>query len=353
MIGYLVPTTSPHLATSAQSHRNPHPTLSSPFPSCPHAPRPPNCSRDIIRTGSDCCQLSTRKQTHQSYHRFTSYSRSVVSQPKSRADWSATFTEGVRLLHLGRKSSKFWTMSFKSSVKDKLRTLFGRPPKPREPGPPPSSQQSNLSSLAPGNADGQSASTSVIVLPCTLHEPRPTSTTANTTPDSAQILRRSRSVSSSYHAVAACVETPPTATQPITSTAPLPSVTIASELTATAITASTDSGTACQSETKEAPPSLWHEALCSLEESPEHRILLENCVGEDVHRITSSIEENIRIERERKGKEWKIPFLGDVIVMKEIVMKTLRWVHRFREATSPSNTIPYTRRFPGQRSDFS
>jgi len=95
MIGYLVPTTSPHLATSAQSHRNPHPTLSSPFPSCPHAPRPPNCSRDIIRTGSDCCQLSTRKQTHQSYHRFTSYSRSVVSQPKSRADWSATFTEGA------------------------------------------------------------------------------------------------------------------------------------------------------------------------------------------------------------------------------------------------------------------
>jgi len=145
-------------------------------------------------------------------------------------------------------------------------------------------------------------------------------------------VRRSRSVASSHQAIAASVETSPTATQPTTSTAPLPSITIASEPPATATTASAVSDTACQAETKEAPPSLWHEALCSLEELPEHGILLGNCVGEDVHQITTSIEENIvGIENERKGKEWKIPFLGNVIVMKDIAMEMLRWVHKFRE----------------------
>ena len=48
--------------------------------------------------------------------------------------------------------------------------------------------------------------------------------------------------------------------------------------------------------------------------------------------ITTSIEENIiKIENERKGKAWKIPFLGNVIVMKDIAMKVLHWVHKFRE----------------------
>ena len=217
------------------------------------------------------------------------------------------------------------------SVDDKLRRVVGRSPKSREPSPRPSSRQSNLSLLATGSADGRSASTPVIVLPDTLREPPPTSATANTTPDTAQTVRRSRSVASSHNAVAASVETLPTAKQPITPAASLPSITIASEPPATATTASAVSDTTRQPKTKEAPPSLWQEALRSLEELPEHRILLENCVGEDVHQITSSIEKKVdRIKEERKGKEWKIPFLGNVIVMKDIVMKTLRWVHKFR-----------------------
>jgi len=59
---------------------------------------------------------------------------------------------------------------------------------------------------------------------------------------------------------------------------------------------------------------------------------LENSVEKDLSCITSSIEETItRIQKERRGKEWKFSFLGDAIVMKDIVMKTLRWVHKFRE----------------------
>ena len=260
----------------------------------------------------------------------------MVSQPKLRAGRSATFTEGVRLLLLGRKYSIFGTMS--KRVEDKIRSVgnnfrraIGGPPKLRDLSPRPSSRQSNLSILAPGNADGRSASTPVIGLPDALREPPPTSATTKTTPDSAQTVRRSRSVSSTRHAAAARAETLPTATQPITSSAPLPSITIGSEPAATAITASAVSDTACQPETKEAPPSLWQEALRSLEGLPEHRILLENCVGEDVRQITSSIEKIVdRIKEGRKGKEWKIPFLGNVIVMKDIVMKMLRWVHKFR-----------------------
>jgi hypothetical protein len=156
---------------------------------------------------------------------------------------------------------------------------------------------------------------------------------ACTTPDTAQTIRQPRSsVSSLHHAVEASLDTQPTATEAITSTAPSPSVTIASDPAATAITSSAVPDTARQPAIKEAPPSLWQEALRSLEQLPEHRILLENCVEKDVRQITSAIEDNIiRIEKERKGKEWKIPFREDVVVMKDIAMKVLRWVHKFRD----------------------
>jgi len=48
-------------------------------------------------------------------------------------------------------------------------------------------------------------------------------------------------------------------------------------------------------------------------------------IASEIGDITTGIKE------QREGKEWKVPFRQDVVIMKDIVMKTLRWVHKFRE----------------------
>jgi hypothetical protein len=78
---------------------------------------------------------------------------------------------------------------------------------------------------------------------------------------------------------------------------------------------------------------LWQQALHSSELSPEQRrILSETGVGKNAGKIASDIGDITNsIKEQREGKEWKIPFRKDVIVMDDIAMKTLRWVHKFRE----------------------
>jgi hypothetical protein len=59
----------------------------------------------------------------------------------------------------------------------------------------------------------------------------------------------------------------------------------------------------------------------------ERQILLKNGVGENARQIASDIGEITKIiKKQREGKEWKIRIRGDVIVMNDIAMKTLRWV---------------------------
>jgi len=79
--------------------------------------------------------------------------------------------------------------------------------------------------------------------------------------------------------------------------------------------------------------SLWEQALASRELlTKQRKILSENSVGKDVSQIASEIGDiTASIKEERDGKEWKVPFGEDVVNMKDIVMKTLWWVHRFRE----------------------
>jgi len=65
---------------------------------------------------------------------------------------------------------------------------------------------------------------------------------------------------------------------------------------------------------------------------PEHKVLSDTGVDEDVRQIATAIGDiTARIKKEREGKEWKISFGGDKIVMKDIAMKVLHWVHKFRE----------------------
>ena len=72
-------------------------------------------------------------------------------------------------------------------------------------------------------------------------------------------------------------------------------------------------------------------------ELPEHQVLSEACVEEDVRQIATFTGDIMsRIKKEKVGKEWKITFGEDKIVMKDIAMKAHHWVHKFRES---GNTI--------------
>jgi len=202
-------------------------------------------------------------------------------------------------------------MPSRFGIRQKLEVLIGKPVKSREPSPRPPSVRSNLSSTPPAlDSTGGAESTPAINLPDPQCELPPTSATANATPDSA-----------SHYSVLA-TEPPPSATA--TNGAPgdgrLP-------------TASTASVTLVAEPQSKDHPSLWEVASDSSHLSPKQRqILSETCLGKDVSLIASDIGDiTTRIKQQREGKEWKVPFREDVVIMKDIVTKTLRWVHKFRE----------------------
>jgi len=213
----------------------------------------------------------------------------------------------------------------KSRIGDKFRSAFGLPPKLREPSPGPSVPPE-------GSAAGSSIPTLGIILPGALLEP-PTSATANVTSDRTPPQRPSRSsVSSLHHTIGTGLDTTSTTTQATTLLVPPPFVTTVSQPAVTATTASAVTDTARPPVIEEAPPSLWQKALHSLKKTPEHQVLTETGVKEDLHQITTSIANiTASIKKEKEGKEWKITFGEDKIVMKDIAMKVLHWVHKFRE----------------------
>jgi len=210
-------------------------------------------------------------------------------------------------------------MRSKYGAGDKLRSFFGLPPKSREPSPGPSVRAASVAEMStPADAP---------------HEPPPPPATANVTSDRVPRQRPSRSsVSSSHHAIEASVDNTTTTAQDTTVLAPPPPVIIRSASPATTASASGVADTTRPPETEKAPPSMWQKALHSLKKTPEHQVLTETGVKEDLHQITTSIVDiTARIKKEKEGKEWKITFGDDKIVMKDIAMKVLRWVHKFRE----------------------
>jgi len=248
---------------------------------------------------------------------------------------------------------------FKMSVKARILGLLRKPSKSGESSSQPPSVRSSPSgvsvlhpagsragSVADG-ADGLSTSTSALNPPATPQEPPPTP--AATVLDSAQTRRQSgTSVSSSHHATAVGLDNPLVATQATIPPAPSHSAAIAIEPTPTATAASAaphsaipptapaasathHSSTSLAAE--EVRPSLWHQALHSEKLSAEERRILSEASGEEhVRQITASIGDTVtEIEKQKQGMEWKIPFCGDVIVMNDIAMKILRWVHKFNE----------------------
>jgi predicted nicotinamide N-methyase len=78
---------------------------------------------------------------------------------------------------------------------------------------------------------------------------------------------------------------------------------------------------------------LWQQALHSEKLSAKERRILSEASGEEhVRQIASSIGDTVaEIEKQNQGKEWKLPFCEDVIVMNDVAMKILRWVHKFDE----------------------
>jgi len=217
-------------------------------------------------------------------------------------------------------------MRSKSRIGDKFRSVFGLPPKSREPSP-------GRPTPVAGSAADTSTSTPAVIFPDAPQEPPPKPATANVTTDHTPPQRPSRSsVSSSDNSIAVSLDITLTTTQATTLLALTPSVTTSSEHPASTAIASVIPDTAPPPETEEAPPSLWQKALRSLEKLPEHQVLTETGVAEDLNQITTSIGDiTAGIKKEREGKEWKIAFGEDKIVMKDIAMKVLRWVHKFRE----------------------
>jgi len=76
--------------------------------------------------------------------------------------------------------------------------------------------------------------------------------------------------------------------------------------------------------------SLWIKAINKLELSTQ--VLAE--IGIQTDTIQSSLSLRVMMEdilREQKGKEWKVKFRGDDIVLGHIGMKILHWVDKFKE----------------------
>ena len=199
-------------------------------------------------------------------------------------------------------------MPSRFGIRQKLRVLAGKPAKSREPSPRPPSERSNLLLASPAlGSPGDAALTPAINLPYPQFEPPPTSASANATPASAS------------HCSVLATEPAPTAA----ATSKAPDDARASTATTTPV---------ADPQSKD-HPSLWEVASDSSHLSPKQRqILSETCLGKDVSQIASEIGDiTTGIKEQREGKEWKVPFRQDVVIMKDIVMKTLRWVHKFRE----------------------
>jgi hypothetical protein len=86
----------------------------------------------------------------------------------------------------------------------------------------------------------------------------------------------------------------------------------------------------------QATPSLWNRAIESLgdELSSLHKALAEKGIKFEsdtvgVAAAVGTITEGV--VQDKKGKDWKINFRGENLVLRDIGMKVLEWVHRFKE----------------------
>ena len=81
--------------------------------------------------------------------------------------------------------------------------------------------------------------------------------------------------------------------------------------------------------------SLWRRALCSPELTSERETL--ETIQVDINtRSPAEVASDLGtmtegILNKKRGKDWKISFRGDEIILKDIGMKILRWVDKFKE----------------------
>ncbi|KAF8422203.1 hypothetical protein EV426DRAFT_535544 [Tirmania nivea] len=80
-------------------------------------------------------------------------------------------------------------------------------------------------------------------------------------------------------------------------------------------------------------PSLWNKAANDPSlSSQELEALAKIGIDNNIIKISSDLETDVQdIVNKKKGKEWKIKFLGDDIVLCHVGLKILHWVNRFKE----------------------
>jgi len=108
-------------------------------------------------------------------------------------------------------------------------------------------------------------------------------------------------------------------------------------------TAATDEGTSLPNEVRESTispavkttgiQSLWIKAINNPELSTQERkVIAEIGIETDTIQISLSLGAMMEdILKKQKGKEWKVKFRGDDIVLGHIGMKILHWVDKFKE----------------------
>ncbi|KAF8417707.1 hypothetical protein EV426DRAFT_356485 [Tirmania nivea] len=80
-------------------------------------------------------------------------------------------------------------------------------------------------------------------------------------------------------------------------------------------------------------PSLWNKAANDPSLSlQELEALAKIGIDTNIIKISSDLERDVQdIVNKKKGKEWKIKFLGDDIVLRHVGLKILQWVNKFKE----------------------
>ncbi|KAF8427089.1 hypothetical protein EV426DRAFT_640949, partial [Tirmania nivea] len=80
-------------------------------------------------------------------------------------------------------------------------------------------------------------------------------------------------------------------------------------------------------------PSLWSKAAKDANLSSQELEALEKIgININIIKISSDLETDVQnIMNKKKGKQWKIKFLGDDIVLRHVGLKILQWVNRFKE----------------------
>ncbi|KAF8416385.1 hypothetical protein EV426DRAFT_541365 [Tirmania nivea] len=80
-------------------------------------------------------------------------------------------------------------------------------------------------------------------------------------------------------------------------------------------------------------PSLWNKAANDPSLSlQELEALAKIRIDTNIIKISSDLETDVQdIVNKKKGKEWKIKFLGDDIVLRHVGLKILQWVNKFKE----------------------